>query len=170
LYAGVDIGRVTDASEIVVVMESLGGLKVVCIKSMVHEDFDKQEAAVMDCVRIGGVAKLCVDATGIGRQFGERLGQAFPRVATSLHYTAPLKEEMARELKRALQQGRLTLPRHRSLMEQLHAVRRTRTESGIARFDAPAAGSNHADKFWALAMAVNAAWSTGPVVTARSLR
>lgn len=170
LYAGVDIGRVTHASEIVVVMETRGGLTVVGVKSMVREDFDRQEDAVMDCMRIGGVSRLCVDATGIGRQFGERLCRSFPRQIDAMQFTPARKEEMAKNVKRALQQGRLTLPRHRSLMEQLHRVRRTWTTSGHVRFDAPAEGSDHADKFWALAMAVHAASSMEAVVRVRTLR
>lgn len=123
----------------------------------------------MDCLRVARIQKLCVDATGLGRQFGETLMKAFPRNVLPLQYTCQVKETMARGLKQALQSGTLTLPRHRSLMEQLHTVRRVRTDSGRVRYVAPVEDSNHADKFWALAMALHAAQGVAPVVKAHVL-
>jgi phage FluMu gp28-like protein len=170
LYAGVDIGRVAHATEIVVIRADGDRWSVCCIKSMVNETYWRQEEAVLDCLRIAGVERLCIDATGIGNNLSENLAGAYPDRVTGLHFTGRLKEMMAHEVKRQLQAGALSLPRHRSLMDQLHAVRRTWLESGHARFDAPVVDSNHADKFWALAMALHAANARFASVTARILR
>lgn len=170
LYAGVDIGRVTHATEIVVIREEGGRRSVCCIKSMVNEDFDTQENAVLDCLRIAGVERLCVDATGMGMNLSEHLARAYPGRVTALHFTCELKEAMARQVKRDLQAGILALPRQRSLLEQMHSVRRTLLGSGRVRYDAPVVDSNHADKFWALAMALHAATGRHATVTARAFR
>lgn len=170
LYAGVDIGRVAHATEIVVIRNDGDHWSVCCIKSLINETYQRQEAAVLDCLRIAGVERLCVDATGIGDNLSENLARAYPDRVTGLHFTGGLKEKMAYEVKRQLQAGTLSLPRQRSLMDQLHAVRRTWLDSGRIRFDAPVVDSNHADKFWALAMALYAATGRHATVTAKTLR
>lgn len=168
LFAGVDIGRVAHATEIVVLREVNGHFSVCTIKSMVNEHFATQEAAVSDCMRVARIEKACVDATGLGRQFGEDLVRQFQRRVSLVQFSTASKEHMASRLKRALQMGTLTLPRHRSLMEQIHMVRRTWTNAGRPKYDAAAVHSNHADKFWALALALEAAEGRGAMV--RGLR
>jgi phage FluMu gp28-like protein len=170
LYAGVDIGRVTNATEIIVIRDDGGRRSVVCIKSMVNEDFRTQETAVLDCLRIAGVERLCVDSTGLGMNLSEDLSRAYPGRVVALHFDCGMKETMARQVKRDLQAGILALPRQRSLLEQIHTVRRTWLASGRVRYDAPVVDGSHADKFWALAMALNAATGRHATVTAYTLR
>lgn len=170
LYAGVDIGRVTHATEIIVLREDRGRRSVCCIKSMVNEDFDTQENAVLDCLRIARVERLCVDATGLGMTLSEHLARAYPARVTALHFNSTLKESMARQVKRDLQAGLLALPRERPLLEQIHSIRRTWLGSGRVRYDAPVVDNSHADKFWALAMALHAASGRQATVTARTFR
>ena len=170
LYAGVDVGRVVHATEIVVLREYGGRFEVAAMKTMIREPFEEQENAVMDCLRLAEVARMAVDGTGLGREFGERLYRLAPHRFESVQFSLQSKDHMARTLRRTLQEGRLTLPRERSLMDQLHVVRRMATESGRIKYDAPASGSNHADKFWALALALYAATGMGARVNATALR
>lgn len=170
LYAGVDIGRVTHATEIIVIRDDGGRRSVCCIKSMVNESFDTQEAAVLDCLRIARVERLSVDATGLGMNMTEHLARAFPGRVNALSFNCELKETMARQVKRDLQAGILALPRQRSLLEQVHSVRRTWLGSGRVRYDAPVVDGSHADKFWALAMALHAATGRQATVTAHTFR
>ncbi|HEY3411929.1 MAG TPA: terminase family protein [Armatimonadota bacterium] len=169
LYAGVDVGRVVHATEIVVLRETVRGFEVAAMKTMIREPFEEQENAVMDCLRVSDVARMAVDGTGIGREFGERLHRLAPLRFESVQFTLQSKDHMARTLRRMLQEGRLTLPRDRSLMDQLHVVRREATDGGRIRYVAPVAGHSHADKFWALALALHAAVGTRALVQARAV-
>ena len=159
----------THATEIVVIRDVHGRFEVCFIKSMVNQDFDIQEQAVMDCLNVAGLRRLWVDATGMGKQFGERLVKAYPTRVHPVNFTWSNKEYMAKELKRRLQEGGLLIPRNQSLMQQLHTVRRSYLDSGRVRFDAPENGSDHADKFWALAMALGAATDVRAGVRARTI-
>lgn len=169
LFAGVEIGRYAHATEIVVLRQSGDRWSVCFMKSMVNATYASQETAVLDCLRIAGIERMCIDATGIGDHLSENLARAYPHRVEPLKFTSNLKETLAHDVKRKLQSGELFLPRQNSLMDQMHAVRRTWLDSGRVRFDAPVVGSNHADKFWALAMALHAAIARPATITARIL-
>ncbi|HEY3413086.1 MAG TPA: terminase family protein [Armatimonadota bacterium] len=156
LFVGVDVGRVANATEIVVLREERDRHTVCCIRTMVNATFEQQENAIMDCLAVPGVKMACIDATGIGCELGERIMAQCPERVVPVTFTAAGKERMASALKRDLERGTLTIPRNRSLMDQIQSLRRTVRESGIPCYDAPVKDGAHADKLWALALALQA--------------
>lgn len=84
-------------------------------------------------------------------------------------FTQESKDRMALRVKWALQKGTLVLPDHRPLLEQMKSVRRLITPSAHARYEAPRDEHAHADKFWALAMAVEATMEGIPELRIRTL-
>ncbi|HEY3266346.1 MAG TPA: terminase family protein [Armatimonadota bacterium] len=160
LYAGMDVGRHHDATEIIVVARERGRFIVRAMRSLCNARYDDQEAAAADAIQHGGVERLCLDATGLGDNIGERLYARFPRNVIPVKFTLPGKRSMATDMRWAMQNGGIALPRDRGLLEQLHSVRNTVTEPGNLRLDAPR-GRHHADQFWALALAIEAAGAGG---------
>ncbi len=67
------------------------------------------------------------------------------------------KETLAEDLKIAFENETVAIPRSRELTSQIHSVKKMPTEAGYARFDTEKNERHHADKFWALALAVHAA-------------
>jgi phage FluMu gp28-like protein len=61
------------------------------------------------------------------------------------------------DLKIAFESEAVSIPRTRDLTSQIHSIKKTPTEAGYARFDTEKNERHHADKFWALALAVHAA-------------
>lgn len=75
-----------------------------------------------------------------------------------LNFTAPVKEELATNLRIALEDHRLVIPADPLLREDLHSLKRVTTLAGNVRFEAQRSETDgHADRFWALALANQAA-------------
>jgi phage FluMu gp28-like protein len=81
-------------------------------------------------------------------------------------FTQASKEEMASTLRLALEEGRLFLPHSPELLRDLASLRRIAQPGGGFRYDASDKGGSHADRAWALALAVSAAstFEDGPMV------
>ena len=60
-------------------------------------------------------------------------------------------------MKRHFEERTLRIPGNRSLRLDLSAVKRIVTSAGNVRFDAERTEDGHADRFWALALALHAA-------------
>jgi phage FluMu gp28-like protein len=60
-------------------------------------------------------------------------------------------------VKQAFEERRVRIPDNREVRADINAVKRFVTPAGNVRFDAEHTDRGHADRFWALAMVVNAA-------------
>lgn len=129
--------------------------------------FELQEGRVLDFVR-DGAKRVCVDATGMGSAPAERLRKAKPGKIEAVEFTSAVKEELATSLRLALEQGRLRIPYDRDLIYDLASLRKIVTPAGNIRYDADDSSGSHADRAWALALAVHAA--TAPRTTVKSFR
>ena len=99
-----------------------------------------------------GVARLSIDKGGIGMQMTENLCRSHPQVVGE-NFTNESKERWATDFKILLQHGHVVLPRERSVIGQIHSIKRTVTPSGKVAFDSERTGEGHADQFWAIALA-----------------
>jgi phage FluMu gp28-like protein len=169
LYAGMDIGRMHDPTEIVIVSLEGGVCTVRCIRSLVRVSFQEQEAVASAAMNGAGIRKLALDASGMGGPVGESLYGRFRGRIEPVTFTLTGKQRLASEVKWRLQNGALRLPRRQSLLEQIHSVRRLATAAGNTRLSAREGGMHHADQFWALALAIRAAQSTDARVQARTI-
>ena len=119
-------------------------------------DFATQEEAFARVIN-GGCARLAIDSTGIGMAPSEALARRFPGKVTSVTFTAAIKEQLASTLRLALEEGRLLLPHSPELLRDLASLRRIAQPGGGFRYDASDKGGSHADRAWALALAVHIA-------------
>ena len=70
-------------------------------------------------------------------------------------FTNKSKEEMAYNLRTNFESKTVFIPQEHEIREDLHSIRRIATKAGNIRFDAESSEVNgHADRFWALALAL----------------
>lgn len=155
IYFGYDIARVDDLS-VLAVIEKLGDVHwtrgLIEMRNMKFSDQEKILADILPrCLR------GAVDATGLGREMAERLAARFPGKVEGMSFTAPRKQEMAVRMKRHFEERTLRVPEYGALRRDLSAVKRLVTTAGNVRFDSERTEQGHADRFWALALALQSA-------------
>lgn len=164
LYAGFDVGRRRNASELIVV-ERVGERFYVRL----HQTLDKTRfsdqkvllRALIETRR--DLQRLCIDETGMGMQLAEELAEAFPGRVEPVTFTNPVKNALGNGLKIAFEDRNLAIPAKRELMQQIHSVRKTVTIAGNIRLDTDHDDKHHADQFWALALALHGADGESPL-------
>ena len=157
LYAGFDVGRRQDRSVLWVVERVGDVLWTRCVRVMGDAPFAAQEQLIDRLMQGRRVKRLCVDSTGIGLMLAERLRHRHGHRVEPIHFTAPVKAELAMPLVRLFQGRLVRVPADPAVREDLHKVRRTVTAAHHVRLDAPRDADGHADRFWALALACHAA-------------
>jgi phage FluMu gp28-like protein len=178
---GVDIGRKRDLT-IAWPFEKVGGVlwsrRLVTLKGV---SFDEQEKAICALIEGRGTApggtvpggtatpggaghrqeclchRVCIDQSGIGMMLAEHLVQKYGALVEPITFTAPLKERLAPMVKMAFEERTVRIPDNREVRADINSVKRFVTLAGNVRFDADHTDRGHADRFWALAMVVNAA-------------
>ena len=182
LFLGVDIGRKRDLT-IAWLFEKVGGIlwsrHLLTMKGI---SFDEQEKQICRLIEVGGTGTLagaaqpgvavplstaksgcatirrcCVDQSGIGMMLAEHLVQRYGAIVEPVQFTAARKERLAPMVKMAFQERTVRIPDNREVRADINSVKRFVTPAGNVRFDAEHTDRGHADRFWALAMVVNAA-------------
>jgi phage FluMu gp28-like protein len=156
LYLGVDIGRKRDLT-VAWLFEKLGDVlwsKYMLV--MKGQSFDAQEKAISDILDIG-VRRCAIDQSGIGMMLAEHLVKRYGGVVEAVQFTAQVKEKLAPLTKQGFESRTVRIPDHRDIRNDINAVKRFVTPAGNIRFDAEHTDKGHADRFWALAMVLNAA-------------
>ncbi len=157
IFVGVDLGRDHDLT-VIWVAEKLGDVfytrKIITLQA---QTFDAQEAALYEVLALPSVRRCCIDCTGIGRQFAERAGKRFGSYKVeAVNFSGPVKEELAYPLRAAFEDRSLRLPGDPAIRADLRAIKKETTASGNIRFTADRGKNGHADRFWALALALHA--------------
>lgn len=162
LYLGVDVGRDHDLT-VFWLVEKFGGTAFTRRKIELHnETFDEQERQLYALLALPQLRRCCIDATGIGRQFAERAQQRFGTYKVEqVQFTGPVKEELAYPLRAAFEDKSVRIPNDELVRADLRAVKKETTSSGNIRFTADRGKNGHADRFWALALALHAGKNAG---------
>lgn len=157
LYLGVDVGRDHDLT-VLWLVEKFGGVSFTRRKIELRaETFDEQERQLYALLALPNLRRCCIDATGIGRQFAERAQQRFGTYKVEqVQFTGPVKEELAYPLRAAFEDKSVRIPNDELVRSDLRAVKKETTTSGNIRFTADRGKNGHADRFWALALALHA--------------
>jgi len=178
LYLGVDVGRKRDLT-VAWVLEGVGDVKWTrAVVTMKGQTFETQEKAISDLIEGGStpvpgvghgrdaratVRRCCIDQSGVGMMLAERLQKKYGARVEPVQFTAPVKERLAPLVKRHFEERLVRIPDQREIRADLNAVKRSVTPSGNVRYDAERTEHGHADRFWALALALEAAASTPAV-------
>ena len=159
-YMGVDIGRTRDLT-VMWLLERVGDvLWTRGVRQMRGASFALQRDTLYALLDEPGMRRAALDSTGIGAQLAEEAVSRYGSQVEPVHFTALTKEDMAVTLRRAFEDHTLRIPSAPEIREDIHSVRRSVTSAGNLRFEAGRTKAGHADRFWALALAVHAAGLT----------
>lgn len=155
LFCGVDIGRKKDLT-VLWVVEQLGDVFYTRhVETMERMRKSAQETILWPWFEI--CDRICIDATGLGigwtddaqDRFGEQRVEA-------VNFSGQVKEALAYPLKGAMEDRMVRIPDDPKIRADLRKVQKVTTAAGNIRFVAESTPDGHADRFWALALALHA--------------
>jgi phage FluMu gp28-like protein len=170
-YAGLDVGVSNDLTCLVVVAYEPGDdgiAKVQLLRTCKRTNLDTLHALIDQAMSHYGIRKLAVDATGIGAFPAQELVKRWGNRIEPFTFTNKSKEDLATGLYGWTTAERLRIPRTGHGMPHIEAgagdalradlcsIRREVTTAGNVRYDAPRTDKGHADRAWALALALHA--------------
>jgi len=156
LFAGVDIGRKKDLT-VLWLLELLGDVlytrEVVCLQNMRKSE---QEAILYPVM--AKAERTCMDYTGLGIGWGDDAQDKFGENRVEcITFTGRVKESLAYPVRSKMEDRLLRIPYDKQIRADLRSLTKQTTASGNIRFTAERTPDGHADRFWALALAVEAA-------------
>jgi len=158
LFFGVDIGRRKDLT-VIYGLEKLGQrFYLRFAKILERAPFALQKEILFELLKQNKFRRVCIDATGLGMQLAEETQTAFGKYAVEpVTFTGKVKEDLAYNLLTVFDDRNIAIPADHELREDLHSIRKVITPSNNIRFDVEKSEvSGHADRFWALALALSA--------------
>lgn len=160
LYIGVDIGRQHDLTVIWVLERINGRLFTRLVVELKKRPFAFQEGELYPLIGLPMTRRCCIDATGLGMQFAERAKEKYGYRVEEVRFSPQVKEALAYPVRSAVEDLSVRIPSSQDIRSDLRAIKKTVTAAGNIRFDADRGANGHADRFWALALAIHAA--SGP--------
>lgn len=157
-YAGLDIGRTADLTALVVVRLYNGSAHVIAVETKKRTESTDLENLAALAFGTFKCRRLCVDATGMGSFPAEQLQKKHGRMKVEpVVFTPASKEDLATTLYSRFSTGTVRLPANPpELRDDIASLRRIVTSAGNVRYDAPHTDKGHADRAWALALALHA--------------
>lgn len=156
-YVGMDIGRRKDLTVIWVLEEVGDVLWTREVVEMQRASFAAQEEELDRIWDEYRPSRLCIDQTGMGEKPVEDAQTKYGSRAEGVLFTGPVKLDLANGLRRKFEDRLVRIPIDRNIREDIHSVKKIATAAGNVRFDAERSEGSHADRFWALALAIHAA-------------
>lgn len=156
IFCGVDIGRKKDLT-VLWVLELLGDVlytrAVIPLEKMRKSE---QEAVLYPWFAIAD--RVCIDATGLGIGWTDDAQDKFGTYRVEgVTFSNQVKESLAYPLKGCMEDRKLRIPDDPVIRADLRKVQKVTTAAGNIRFVAESTPDGHADRFWALALAIHAA-------------
>ena len=158
MFVGMDVGRKKDLTVIWVLEKLENILYTRSVIELVKMPFHKQEEILSEVLSCKPFRRCCPDSTGIGMQLSENAQIKFGKYRVEpIMFTNRVKEELAYCLRTHFEDRTVFIPKQHEIREDLHSIRRITTTANNIRFDADRSDNGHADRFWALALALHAA-------------
>jgi phage FluMu gp28-like protein len=162
MYLGIDVGRKKDLT-VGWFLQRTGDVlwtrRIIVLKGM---PIPQQVAILTAAARAAKVRRTCVDATGLGIGISDGLKATLGNSAVEeVVFTGPVKEALAIPVRTRFEDRTIRVPDDAQIREGLHKVRKTVTAAGNVRFEGERDDAGHADEFWGLALAIEAAGDVG---------
>ncbi|WP_445364406.1 terminase large subunit domain-containing protein [Microbulbifer sp. ANSA003] len=156
LYAGIDIGRKQDLT-VLWILEKLGDvLYTRHIERLQNMRKSEQEKILWPW--LDRCDRICIDATGLGIGWADDAQDRFgEHRVEAVTFTTRVKEALAYPIRSAMEDRRLRIPHDPKIRADLRQVTKQTTSAGNVRFTAERTADGHADHFWALGLAIEAA-------------
>jgi phage FluMu gp28-like protein len=162
MAAGVDIGRTRNSTEIFLIgFSTTRTFPLRLTLTLDNVEFDGQQEILIRVLKMLPVVKMLIDRNGIGRNLAENMVKKYPGKVEGVDFTNATKQLWATDIKMLFQQKRVPIPMDRDLAYQIHSIKKKVTPSKNLVFDTERNEKHHADKFWALALAL--AGIKGPI-------
>jgi phage FluMu gp28-like protein len=165
-FAGLDIGRSSDRTELVIVRKDKAGVRWQQLRKSCKRTDSKDifELAQLAFGPTWNARKLCVDSTGMGVFPAEQLQKRFGEHRVEpVSFTLKSKEELATGLYSGFVEHTVRIDeKDETLRDDICSVRRIVSEAGNVKYDAPHTEKGHADSAWALALALRASGGRVP--------
>jgi phage FluMu gp28-like protein len=164
LYLGGDIGRRHDLT-VFWLLERIGDVFWTrWVRELSKVQFREQLALLETALRHPRLMRCCLDSTGIGAMLAEEAQIKHGEYKVeAVQFTAPVKMELGMPLLAAFQDRAVRIPALPAVREDLHKIRKTVTAANNVRLEADSDDDGHADRFWALALALHAGAGGGAV-------
>lgn len=158
LYAGIDIARKGDFTVIWRLVSRSNILYTVGLTCLRNETYSRQFELMLSLLKTPALRRICVDASGLGGMISELIEKEFGKARVEkIVFNSKIKEEMAFALRKRFEDKTLFIPSSPEIAEDIHSVKKIITRANNVRFAGERNENGHADRFWALAMAVHAA-------------
>lgn len=156
-YFGIDIARKKDLT-VVWVIERVGDVYWTRAVTVVEKTpFAQQLEIFQAAIDLLQPVRVCIDATGMGMPLAESLQKRYGTYrAEAVTFTNAVKQDLATRTRCLFEDRRVRIPVDTKIREDLHSVKKTVTAAGNIRFDAERSKDGHADRFWALSLALMA--------------
>lgn len=159
-FLGVDIGRHRDLT-VLWALEPVRGVFITrAVLVLERSPFQTQLQTIRSWLasQWPRVARLCLDATGMGIMLGEELVREFgaDRVE-ACSFTSAFKAELFLRLRQSFEDRALRIPCDPLVRSELRSLKRLTAPGGQLRVEAPSGPGGHADRATALALACRAA-------------
>ena len=157
VFIGNDIGRYHDLW-VACAIEQVGD--VYWLREMVTlkgASFAEQDHELDRLIRRYKTVKVCMDSTGLGMKPVEDAQHKYGSLVEGVNFTNANKHVMAVNGKQVFQNNKIRIPDDTLLHADLGKLRKSTTPTGAPKFDAEADSDGHADRTWALFLALYAA-------------
>ena len=172
VYLGIDIGRKKDLTVIIAAEKIHDCFYVREIKPLKGKTFAEQKQTIEDLIETLHPTRLCIDASGLGMQLSEELRLQYGSTIEPVGFTAQVKEDLVTRTRILFEKGLIKIPQDMDLIRDIHSIKKTVTSAGNVRFDADRTEAGHADRFWALSLAIHAGMKPSglPYIASRARR
>ncbi len=139
-------------------LPNVGSFRTVAVYELSNTPFREQFDILRQIMSLKYVRRCCIDAGGIGMHLAESAVEKFgPHRIEPVTFTAATKSHMAGTLRIAIESATLKIPTCETIRNDFHSLQRSITSAGHFRLDAAHSKTGHADRFWAAALALQAA-------------
>lgn len=159
VYVGNDIARRKDLW-VAVALEKVGDVLWLREMRCLHRaTFAEQDATIQELMRKYRVARFCLDKTGMGERAAEDYQRSFGEYRVEgVLFTPGNKLIMANLARQVFEDRKIRIPAgDEALRGDLHSLKKIVTPAGNVRFDVGDETDCHADRAWALFLAIYAA-------------
>ena len=159
LFLGIDIGRKKDLT-VLWLLEKLGDVlytrRIITLQNMAKPEQEKVIWPWIAQVLASG-GRVAIDNTGLGIGWVDDAQAKFGKYRVEgVNFTAQSKEALAYPVRGTMEDAKLRIPNDPKVRADLRSVTKQVTMSGNIRFTAERTVDGHADRFWALALAIHA--------------
>lgn len=154
LYVGIDVGHKHDRTTCWV-WEKVGNIYFQrLLKVLQNMKFSAQEEEIYPILALPNMRRCCVDSTGIGAQFAERMQERFGKYRIeAVTFTNTAKADMAYKLRAAFEDRNIRIADDKDTRADFRSIKKEVTSSGAVRFDAERTEVlGHGDRFWGAAL------------------